>query len=269
MRIPDIPGLELHEIRRLMAVALEVPTHRLGLIEDVHPEVRARFEELAERRLAGEPLQYIEGTVDFGPLRLKVDRRALIPRPETEFMWDLIVRDRASSHLPDPKVVVDLCTGSGNLALALKWALPEARVIGIDVSPAAIELAMENRAQTGLAVEFQVGDLFAPIDTGLRASIDLLVSNPPYVTESEELPPEVQDHEPVQALRAGPEGLDVIIDIVAQMGDWLSPGGKFYLEISPSQAPAVAELIAQQGLETRIENDQSGRQRYAIGYHVA
>ncbi len=249
-----------------MALALDVPVSKLGLIETIHPNVRSRFEALIDRLLAGEPLQYIEGTIDFGPLQLKIDNRALIPRPETENMWDLVVRDFAMSDNPDPKVIVDLCTGSGNLALALQWAFPEARVVGTDSSPDAIDLARENNELTGLGAEFLLGDLFEPLDRSLLGSVNLLVANPPYVSEGDDLPAVVSDHEPAQALLAGADGLEVIRRITSQMYTWLAPDGKVFLEIGESHGTAVANLMNQG--RTRIENDQTGRPRYAIGYHM-
>ncbi len=266
MKIPSIPGVEPFEARRLMALALDVPVSQLGLIDTVHPRVRVRFDALVDRLLIGEPLQYIEGTVEFGPLELKIDARALIPRPETENMWDLIVRDISTSDDAEPKVIVDLCTGSGNLALALKWAYPESRVIGTDLSVDAIELAQENKELTGLDVEFHRGDLFDPLDRSLIGSVDLLVANPPYVGEFEDLPAVVRDYEPLDALFAGPDGLRVIERITSEMGEWLAPGASVFIEIGETHAKAVADMMSP--LQARIEKDQSGRPRYAIGYYV-
>ena len=260
MKLPDVPGLERHEVARLMAHALDVPVSSLPLIDSIHPEVRHRFEMLVKRRLDGEPLQYIEESVEFGPLTLTVDRRALIPRPETEHLWDLIVRELAADDVT-PRVIVDLCTGSGNLALALKWAFPEARVIGTDLSSDALELATENGESTGLEVEWLLGDLFEALPDGLE--IDLLVANPPYVEDSAELPAEVADYEPESALRAGPDGLDALRRIAAELNTWLAAGGRYYLEVGEDQA--VGELFP----GARVETDQTARQRYVIGYHGA
>ncbi|MBT8200837.1 MAG: peptide chain release factor N(5)-glutamine methyltransferase [Acidimicrobiia bacterium] len=267
MKTPSIPGVEPYEVRRLMALALDVPVSQLGLIDTIHPKVRARFDALVDRLLIGEPLQYIEGTVEFGPLELNIDRRALIPRPETENMWDLIVRDISTSDVPDPKVIVDLCTGSGNLALALKWAYPESRVIGTDLSADAIDLARENGELTGLGVEFHRGDLFDPLDRSLLGSVDLLVANPPYVGEFEEVPAVVRDYEPPGALFAGPDGLGVIERITSEMGEWLSSGARVFIEIGETHGKAVADMMGPG--QVRIEKDQSGRPRYAIGYYVS
>ena len=154
-----------------------IPEH-----ERVRLEAVARddlpLEDLIARRLRGEPLQYIEGTAAFGPLDLLVDERVLIPRPETEGMFDLATR-----MVRSPEIIVDLCTGSGALALALKSRFPSAAVFATDISPAAVEVATDNRYRTGLQVYLAEGDLFDPLPTAILGSVDLIVANPPYVAE--------------------------------------------------------------------------------------
>ncbi|MGH8936679.1 MAG: N5-glutamine methyltransferase family protein [Acidimicrobiia bacterium] len=234
-------GIPAHEARRLRAVAGR----------------QAGFEELVDRRRAGEPLQYLEGTVQFGRLELLADRRALIPRPETELLWEMAVQALQGSlplwgrvgdgqgSLPlwgrvgEGAVVVDLCTGSGNLALALKHAFPAAQVYATDISEEALSLAEANASRTGLEVELLRGDLFEPLPPELRGRVDLLVANPPYVSEAEfgDLPPEVRDHEPYQALVAGPRGDEVVRRVIEEAPGWLRADGLLFCEIAESLLP--------------------------------
>ena len=146
--------------------------------------------------MAGEPLQYLEGTAAFGPWDLHVDPRVLIPRPETELLWEI-----AAALVEAPKVIVDLCTGSGALAIALAKSFPEARILGTDLSADALDVAKENGDLHETSVEWCIGDLFGALPDDLRGNIDLLVSNPPYVAEHEYegLPDDVR-REPRMAL---------------------------------------------------------------------
>ena len=134
------------------------------MLEELDPDQEIRYQELIERRLAGEPLQYIEGTVQFGPVTVKVDPRALIPRPETELLWERAVR--ALGNAGSDTVIVDMCTGSGNLSLALRHAFPEATVFATDIDSGALTLAEENLA--GKDVTILAGDLFAALPPALQ-----------------------------------------------------------------------------------------------------
>ncbi len=200
------------------------------------------------RRASGYPLQYLEGSVDFGSLTLAVDERVLIPRPETEFLADLLVRTVAP-----PKVVVDLCTGAGPLALFLARAWPAARVIGTDLSELALEVARGN----GTGVEWLKGDLFKALPESLRGSIDLLVANPPYVSESEwDLLPMDVRHEPRSALVAGPGGTEVIEEILRSLETWLAAGGEAFIEIGETQGSLRDRY------PVAVIRDQYGRDRF-------
>ena len=258
--LSEVPDLADHEARRLINAATGL--RAAGLLGDpvVSSEAAARFRGFVERRRRGEPLQYIEGSVQFGPIELLADRRALIPRPETERLWEI-----ASSLIADvaDPVIVDLCTGSGNLALAHKHDRPEAGVIGVDASPLAIDLAQENADRLGLEVQFFVGDLFAPLPPGVRGTVDLLVSNPPYVAAGETLPAEVVDHEPPLALVSGPSGTEVLARIAAGLRTWLRPGGCVVCEIGETQGAECLRLFAE--FDPRIEPDLAGRPRFVIG----
>lgn len=232
-----------HEMRRLRAVA--------------HNE-----EELAafvRRRQAGEPLQYIEGTAAFGPFDLVVDERVLVPRPETEGLWEL-----AASPAKDPRVVVDLCTGSGALAIALASRFADARVIGTDLSEAALDVARANGAAFAPGVEWRHGDLFDALDPGLAGTVDLIVANPPYVATSEwgRLPLDVR-REPRMALVSGPTGLEVLRRIATESPAWLCSGGIVVCEIGETQGPDVREMFSGFG-SSQISQDLSGRDRYVV-----
>ncbi len=164
-----------------MAAVGATPNWFLGDPE-VSQHAAQQFFDLVERRRRGEPLQYIEGNVAFGPLELIIDERALIPRPETERLWELAVD--LLSDVQDA-TVVDLCTGSGNLALSLKHAMPKARVVGTDLSSEAIALANENAVALSLATEFYQGDLFEALPSDLCGTVDMIVSNPPYIATTD------------------------------------------------------------------------------------
>ncbi|HSO49498.1 MAG TPA: HemK/PrmC family methyltransferase, partial [Acidimicrobiia bacterium] len=149
-----------------------IPDHEMSRLESLaRPE--APLEDLVARRLAGEPLQYIEGSAAFGPLDLVVDDRVLIPRPETEGLFELATR-----LVRAPEVIVDLCTGSGALGLALKSFFPSAAVFATDISPDAIEVATSNRYRTGHQVYLAEGNLFDPLPTAILGTVDLIVANP-------------------------------------------------------------------------------------------
>jgi len=255
--VSDLPD---HEVRRLLAVATGRHWTELILGVSLTDDEVIAFRHLADERRAGEPLQYIEGESQFGPIHVAVDERVLIPRPETEQLFELACR-----AVSDPKVIVDLCTGSGNLALALKHTFPCATVYGTDLSADAIDVACSNAVDNDLEVTFLEGDLFEPLPSHLRGHIDLLVSNPPYVTEEEfaELPPDVRDHEPVMALVSGPEGDEVLRRIAGEAIGWLRPGGVIICEISEFHGETVAGHFA--ALGGRIRTDLSGRDRFVIG----
>jgi release factor glutamine methyltransferase len=248
-----------HERVRLVAAVTGLRRAEVLAEPDLSDAQRARLDELVARREAGEPLQYLEGTVDFGPLTLKIDRRALIPRPETERLWEEAVRSLGQAG--PGTVIVDLGTGSGCLALALKHAFPEARVIGIDTSEDALALAKENGDLTRLDVEWLHGDLFEPVQD-LAGRIDLVVSNPPYVADGDALPAEVADHEPAEALYAGPEGTEVLARI-ADEGYWMvGVGGWVLCEIGDGQAEEARRLFA--AFDREVRRDLAGRERIVV-----
>src|SRR5690606_31703477 len=195
------------------------------------------------RRLAGEPVQYITGEAAFREIELRVDRRVLIPRPETEVLvgevlkWAGARAEAARRRL----TAADIGTGSGAIALSLLKEGPFERVVATDVSAEALELAGENAARLGLeaGLELRQGALLAP----LRAErFDVVVSNPPYVADADRgaLPPDVRDWEPAGALFAGPTGLEVLAALVEGAPRHIEPGGLLALEVGAGQAAEVA-----------------------------
>lgn len=234
-----------------------VPPHELRRLEAVAGPGNP-LEDLVARRLDGEPLQYIEGTAPFGPLDLVVDERVLVPRPETEGLYEIATR-----LVRNPEVIVDLCTGSGALALALKRHFPSAAVFASDISEAAIEVATENKYRTHLDVYLAVGHLFDPLPASIYGMVDLLVVNPPYVaeTEFESLPVDVK-REPKVALVAGHSGLEIIREIGEAVGAWMRPGGVVVCEIGETQGAAAAESFI--GLHAVVRQDLAGRDRYVV-----
>jgi len=237
---------------------------RAQLLADpaLSPAEAARLEALVTRRRAGEPLQYLEDWVPFGPIEVKVDRRALIPRPETEQLWEAAVAALGQTGPGTP--LVDLGTGCGALALALKKVFPEAPVYATDLSPDALALAGENAMANGLEVAFLQGDLFAPLPPTLRGRVELVVANPPYVSEEEweQLPDEIRLHEPREALVAGPAGTEVLARIAEEACWWLGTGGRLLCEIGEAQGETALRLFGSYDREVRP--DLAGRPRFLV-----
>jgi release factor glutamine methyltransferase len=254
------PSREPHAARDATIAAMTLPAHELRRLRAVAGDDPDRFAALVKARLGGEPLQYLEGTAPFGPLDLVVDHRVLIPRPETERLWEL-----ARGLVDHPQVIVDLCTGSGALALALKLVFPAARVLATELSPGAVAVARANATRLDLVVEILEGDLFEPLPEELAGTVDLVVSNPPYVAEGEwsGLPADVK-REPAMALVAGPDGSEMLARIAGEVGGWLRPGGMVACEMGETQGKVVRALLG--GLdEVRIHQDLAGRDRFVTG----
>ena len=205
-----------------------------------------RYREMVRERAAGRPAKYITGRSEFYSIGLAVDERALIPRPETELLVEHgleIVRERAGGEFP---LVVDLCTGTGAIAIAMAVTFPDASYIATDSSPGAVDLARSNATACGARdrIEFLIGDLFEPLVTmGLEGKVDLIVTNPPYVSDAEwrELPREIREHEPRQALAAGPRGTEVQERILEGAVAFLRDSGVLLMEMDDSQRDALEE----------------------------
>ena len=233
----------------------------------------AHLDALVARRQAGEPVQYVLGSWGFRTLDLFCDRRALIPRPETEQVvevaldeLDQLLLSRHGDHRP---VAVDLGTGTGAIALSIAVERPGTDVWAVDRSPEALAVARANLTGLGMAgtrVRFVEGSWFDPLPPELRGGIDLLVTNPPYVAAHEDLPAEVQEWEPVDALVAGPTGLEAYQALLSEAANWLAPGGVFVAEIGASQADGVGGLAVAAGLlDVQVHQDHAGHDRTVVG----
>jgi release factor glutamine methyltransferase len=245
----------------LLAHALQTQRIRLYMDHDkpLRPEELGRVRELVRRRLGREPVAYLTGTREFWSKPVRVDRRVLVPRPETELLVEVAREILRSAASP---LIVDVGTGSGAILLALAGELPGARLIGIDVSPEALAVARENLRELAGRVELFAGDLLEPLPAGARP--ELIVSNPPYICSADlaGLAPEVRDWEPALALDGGPDGLDVVRRLVPQAAARLAPSGWLAVELGHDQAAAASELMRAAGLEEiRIHKDLAGHDR--------
>ena len=223
------------------------------------------LEGFVTRLLEGEPLQYVLGETVFMGHPFKVDRRALIPRPETELLVEAVLKNEGLWHKELP-CVADIGTGSGCIAISLTMASPRAKFQAVDISPAALDLARENARALGVEdrIDFIQGDLLEPLDP---ESLDAIVSNPPYVATSEyaRLPREIHDHEPPMALEGGRDGLSVISRLVQQAATRLKSGGILLMEIGENQAVQVRELMEAAGFfNVEILKDLAGQDRIAV-----
>lgn len=245
----------------------------LGLDEPVTERSMHFFDLMLDRRRNGEPLQYVLGCWGFRELDLLVDRRVLIPRPETETVVEFALQelDTLRSWVRDRSLlVVDLGTGSGAIGLSVASERERVDVWLTDASEEALAVARANLAGLGRAgtrvTIAAAGEWFAALPEEMRGRIDLIVSNPPYVAEADELPSVVRDWEPASALFSGVDGLDDLRTIVTGAPNWLAPTGVLVVELAPSQAATVAALARESGFsEVAIGEDLNGRQRCVVG----
>jgi release factor glutamine methyltransferase len=224
---------------------------------------------MVARRRAGEPLQYAIGGWGFRGLDLFLDRRVLIPRPETEHVVEVARAELRRLAVQTP-LVVDLGTGSGAIALSIAQEVGGAHVWGTDVAADALAVARANLAGLGGRAAGRVrlaeGSWFDALPETLRGAVHLLVSNPPYIAADEELPPEVEDWEPVRALRAGTTGYEAIEVIVAGAPAWLTRPGALVVEIAPHQAARASELARAAGFgHVEVHEDLQRRPRALVG----
>lgn len=273
LRAARLPSPEV-DARRIVerASGNEGATFALGLSDLVTLRGIAAFDTMLARRERGEPLQYVLGGWGFRTLDLFVDRRVLIPRPETEQVVEAALAALRSiggtGTGARPVTVADLGTGSGAIALSLAVEHVHATVWATDASPDALAVARANTAgigRPGARVRVAEGDWFEALPSDLRGGLDLVVSNPPYVAADDELPPEVRDWEPRPALVAGDSGTEHLEHIVEEAPRWLGPGGALVVELAPVQAEEVADLARRAGFASvEVGKDLSGRDRMVV-----
>ncbi|VEG39427.1 protein-(glutamine-N5) methyltransferase, release factor-specific [Mycolicibacterium flavescens] len=242
----------------LAAHVLGTDRGRLRFIE-AGPEFAQRYDDLIARRARRVPLQHLVGTAAFGPVDVHVGPGVFIPRPETEALLEWALAQR----LPDAPVIVDLCTGSGALALALAHDRPDARIIAVDDSESALQYARRNLA--GTAVEVVCADVTVPaLLPELDGSVDLVVANPPYIPDGAQLEPEVAEHDPAHALFGGPDGMRVIGAIVGLAGRWLRTGGLVAVEHDDTTSDRTVERFshATRFVDITARHDLTGRPRF-------
>ena len=226
------------------------------------------FDATVGRRAAREPLQHITGVQEFWGLPFTVTPDVLIPRPETEFVVEAAAA--AASETPVP-VIIDLCTGSGCVAVSLSHVLPRARIFATDRSGAALDIARHNARRNGVAdkIRFLEGDLFGPLgELDLTGRVDVIAANPPYVRSGDlaGLQPEVRDFEPELALIAGPEGTEVAERIIGAAPEYLRPGGSLIVEMGLGQAESLRRIIKAAGKYGPIDvlKDLAGIERVIV-----
>ncbi|PWR09375.1 peptide chain release factor N(5)-glutamine methyltransferase [Micromonospora acroterricola] len=255
------------EAELLAAYVLGVPRGRLALADDLTDDDLARLDELVRRRAAREPLQHLTGRAGFRHLELAVGPGVFVPRPETELLagWGV----EQGRGRPDP-LVVDLCSGSGAIALAVAQELPGARVVAVERSPAALEWLRRNAAERAAAgdqpIEVVEADVTSPdLLADLVGRVDVLLCNPPYVPVDVVVPPEVAGHDPAEAVFGGADGLAVIRPVVTRAAALLRPGGVLGIEHDDTHGAAVPELLTEDGRFTAVTEcpDLTGRPRYA------
>jgi release factor glutamine methyltransferase len=261
-------GVDAPRLTAEVLLAHVLKTTRVRLYVDLDRPMEktelTTFRALIERRMAGEPTQYLTGVREFYNRPFKVDPRVLIPRPETELLVEA-----ALHRLPKdaPGTALDVCTGSGCLAISLAAERPQATVLATDLSPDACALARENAQALGVAERVTVlqGDLYAPLPPDAR--FEVVVSNPPYIATGEiaGLSPEVR-REPRMALDGGPDGLVLIRKVIQGARRVLKPGGLLAMEIGETQGDAVKALLQAAGYDdARVEKDLERRDRLAFG----
>jgi release factor glutamine methyltransferase len=251
-------AVELLAARLLSCKRLELPLSHDRVLDEKR---LASMRRGVKRVAGGEPVQYVIGSTEFMGHEIKVDSRALVPRPETEV---LVTAALSCEDLWQGRpAVVDIGTGSGCIVISLALAHPQGLYIGIDRSEEALSLARENAVKLGVdgSIGFACSELADMVEP---ASLDAIVSNPPYIPTDaiDTLPVNVRDHEPRQALDGGPDGMSVLGEVVLDASMALKPGGHIFLEIGEDQAEAVTALLANEGFaDIAVSQDLAGRDR--------
>lgn len=247
------------DAEELAAHAAGTDRGRLALLDTPDGIVFERYRELVAARRARIPLQHLTGTAAFGPVTLQVGPGVFIPRPETEAMLEWAM----AQQLGPRAVIVDACTGSGALAVALAHGIPDCRVLAIDDSETALGYARRNCA--GTRVELVRADITTPgVLSELDGRVDLMVSNPPYIPDGTNLDPEVAQHDPAHALFGGPDGMAVINPLSALAARLLRPGGLFAVEHDDTTSAATVQTVSGTGSfdDVVARSDLAGRPRF-------
>jgi release factor glutamine methyltransferase len=268
----DQAGIESAEQEALWIVqhVLRLPAHHVVIDRDrlLASTELADVKGLIQRRVGREPLQYILGTQEFCGLEFHVNPAVLIPRPETELLVEYVAQ-RISAE--QPATIVDVCTGSGCIAVAIARQRPYARLIATDLSSRALDVARQNaiRHSAGERMIWLEGNLLGALaGQRLEGQVDVIVSNPPYIAEADwaTLQPEVRLFEPRGALIAGPKGTELHERLLREAGRYLSPGGALILEIGAGQARTIRQIVEQlSGYKfLRLVYDEAGLERVVI-----
>jgi len=245
-------------------------TDRIRLIVDAERPLEktelGRYRELYTRRRAGEPIAYLLGVREFYGRPFRVDKRVLIPRPDTETLVEVALA--RSRHLDLSARVLDLCTGSGCVAISLAKERPTTCVLGLDISQDAVVVARENVVRLG-AVNCAIGvsDLFHALE-GRNALFDVITANPPYIPDAEiaDLQVDIRDFEPRLALSGGADGLEVVRKIIHEAPRYLAPSGLLAFELMSGQAPEVSALLEARGFQNiEVKRDLAGHERVVSG----
>ncbi len=261
-------GLESPRVEAELLLAVALGCSRITLLTDaarpLEPAELARFKAMVVRRRRREPVAYILGRREFYGRTFQVDARVLVPRPDTEILVEVALRETSARDLYVR--ALDLCTGSGCVAITLAKERPTSSFVAVDVSADALAVARGNALRLGAYnVAFAHGSLFEPVQ---GARFDLITANPPYVTTAEiqTLDADVRDHEPHLALDGGADGLDLVRAIVEAAPRHLLPGGVLAMEIGADQGPATAALFEARGFGgVRVDRDYGKRDRVVSG----
>jgi release factor glutamine methyltransferase len=245
----------------------------LGFVDTPGDEFFDRYQELIAARSRRVPLQHLTGTAPFGPLMLHVGPGVFIPRPETESLLEWVLKTVAEQPLPAKPVLVDLCTGTGALAISLARQWPDATVLAVEDSASALSYARQNAhiLAKGSGLEFVEADVTAPdLLPELDGRVDLVVANPPYIPDGAVLEPEVAEYDPHHALFGGPDGMTVVGAVVGLAGRWLRPGGRVAVEHDDTTSARTVELFGATALFEHVTPrfDLAGRPRFVTATRV-
>ncbi|WP_040865161.1 peptide chain release factor N(5)-glutamine methyltransferase [Nocardia exalbida] len=263
------------DAEHLAAHVLGVERTRLALSPLVAPDELDAFRELVARRAERIPLQHLTGTAVMGALDLAVGPGVFVPRPETELLYAWALAQLEALPHDHAPIVIDLCTGSGALALAVAHARPDAEVHAVELDPAALVWARRNAddriAAGDTPITLYADDATDPeLLTDLNGRVDIVLSNPPYIPEGARLDPEVAEHDPSVALFGGPDGLSVIRGMVPNITRLLRPGGATAIEHDDTNGSGVAALLTATGVFTDVVEhpDLAGKPRFVAATHT-